>query len=200
LRICISAALAVASAALCYFLMGLFKKLAIADRMALFADPVFADPGQFGSHAVWVATLAYALQIYCDFSGYTDIAIGCARLLGIRFPKNFDAPYKATNIQDFWRRWHISLSSWLRDYLYVPLGGNRVLVEAGGRKIGDELPHDARHQVAEVVGRKAHERYMQEREWQRLLAEKDAAETVQDASTMWGVAGQATSGPGGGGQ
>lgn len=111
-----------------FFLMGLFKKLAIADRMALFADPVFADPERYRTSAVWVGVLAYALQIYCDFSGYTDMAIGTAHLLGYKLARNFHIPYAATNISEFWRRWHISLSSWLRDYLFIPLGGSR-----GGR-------------------------------------------------------------------
>ncbi len=108
-----------------YFLIGLFKKLAIADRMAAFADPVFAQPGQYGSYAVWIATLAYAIQIYCDFSGYTDMAIGCAHMLGYKLSPNFNLPYCARNVSEFWRRWHISLSSWLRDYLFIPLGGSR---------------------------------------------------------------------------
>jgi alginate O-acetyltransferase complex protein AlgI len=108
-----------------YIIMGLFKKMAIADRMAQFVDPIFADTTKFGSAAVWMAVIAYALQIYCDFSGYTDIAIGCAHLLGYRLAQNFDMPYLALNISEFWRRWHISLSSWLRDYLFIPLGGSR---------------------------------------------------------------------------
>jgi alginate O-acetyltransferase complex protein AlgI len=108
-----------------YVLMGLFKKLAIADRMAQFADPVFQDPTAYGSGAVWLALLAYALQIYCDFSGYTDMALGCAHMLGYKLAQNFNLPYLAANVSDFWRRWHISLSSWLRDYLFIPLGGSR---------------------------------------------------------------------------
>jgi alginate O-acetyltransferase complex protein AlgI len=108
-----------------FFLMGLFKKLAIADRMALYADPVFANPDQFNSGAVWLATLAYALQIYCDFSGYSDMAIGSAHLLGYKLAQNFNMPYLAANVSEFWRRWHISLSTWLRDYLFIPLGGSR---------------------------------------------------------------------------
>ncbi len=105
---------------------GLLKKVAIGDYLALnLVDRVFDAPTMYSSLEVYIAVVAYAVQIYCDFSGYTDIAIGSALLLGVRFPLNFDAPYKAHSIQDFWRRWHISLSTWLRDYLYVPLGGNR---------------------------------------------------------------------------
>jgi alginate O-acetyltransferase complex protein AlgI len=111
-----------------FFLTGLFKKWVIADRMAFFADPVFADPGAYRQGALWLAVIAYALQIYGDFSGYTDMAIGVAHLLGYRLAKNFDLPYLATNVSDFWHRWHISLSTWLRDYLFIPLGGSR-----GGR-------------------------------------------------------------------
>jgi alginate O-acetyltransferase complex protein AlgI len=108
-----------------YFLVGLFKKAVIADHLARLVDPVFADPAAYGSSAVWLAVLAYAVQIYCDFSGYSDMAIGVAHTFGFKLPFNFNMPYLAANITDFWRRWHISLSSWLRDYLYVPLGGNR---------------------------------------------------------------------------
>ena len=108
------------------FLIGLFKKAAIADQIALVIDPVFADPSKFGSTALWLAVLGYAVQIYCDFSGYTDMALGLAHTLGFKLPQNFNAPYLATSPADFWRRWHISLSSWLRDYLYIPLGGNRL--------------------------------------------------------------------------
>jgi alginate O-acetyltransferase complex protein AlgI len=108
-----------------FLLMGLFKKMAIADQMAQFADPIFADPSGFRSSAVWMGVLAYAVQIYCDFSGYTDLAIGSAHLLGYRLAQNFNMPYLAVNVSDFWRRWHISLSSWLRDYLFIPLGGSR---------------------------------------------------------------------------
>src|SRR5690606_38336372 len=105
---------------------GLMKKIAIGDYLALnLVDRVFDAPTMYSSVECYAAVLAYAVQIYCDFSGYTDIAIGSALLLGIRFPRNFNAPYKARDIQDFWRRWHISLSTWLRDYLYVSLGGNR---------------------------------------------------------------------------
>jgi alginate O-acetyltransferase complex protein AlgI len=109
-----------------FFLMGYFKKIAIADRMALYADPVFADPSQYGTAAVWLATLAYALQIYCDFSGYSDMALGTAHMLGYKLTRNFNMPYLAVNVSDFWRRWHCSLSNWLRDYLFIPLGGSRA--------------------------------------------------------------------------
>jgi alginate O-acetyltransferase complex protein AlgI len=108
-----------------YFLMGLFKKLAIADRMAMFADPVFANPENYNTGACWVATLAYAIQIYCDFSGYTDMAIGIAHAFGYKLAQNFNMPYIATSIAGFWHRWHMSLSTWLRDYLFIPLGGSR---------------------------------------------------------------------------
>ncbi|MGH7168719.1 MAG: MBOAT family O-acyltransferase [Gemmataceae bacterium] len=108
-----------------YFLMGLFKKLAIADRMAQFADPVFDHALDYQSPAVWIAMFAYALQVYCDFSGYTDMAIGTAHMLGYKLAENFNMPYLAANISEFWSRWHISLSTWLRDYLFIPLGGSR---------------------------------------------------------------------------
>lgn len=105
---------------------GMFKKVVISSFLATqIVDPVFRLPGEFGRWEVLWAIYAYAIQIYADFSGYTDIAIGIALLLGIRFPINFDAPYTAISLQDFWRRWHMTLSRWLRDYLYIPLGGNR---------------------------------------------------------------------------
>jgi alginate O-acetyltransferase complex protein AlgI len=108
-----------------YFLMGLFKKLAIADRMALLSGPVFEYPEKYSSGALWLATLAFALRIYCDFSGYTDMALGTAHLLGYKLALNFNMPYLAANVSEFWRRWHISLSTWLRDYLFIPCGGSR---------------------------------------------------------------------------
>jgi D-alanyl-lipoteichoic acid acyltransferase DltB (MBOAT superfamily) len=105
---------------------GLFKKVVISNMLATrLVEPVFAVPQNFGGWDTLLAVYGYAAQIYCDFSGYTDIAIGCALLLGYRFPRNFNAPYTAADPQEFWRRWHISLSSWLRDYLYFPLGGSR---------------------------------------------------------------------------
>ena len=105
---------------------GLFKKVVVANGLATgLVDPVFFDPAAFGTADLVLAAYGYAIQIYCDFSAYTDIAIGVAALLGYAFPPNFNQPYRAASIQEFWRRWHISLSSWLRDYLYKPLGGSR---------------------------------------------------------------------------
>jgi alginate O-acetyltransferase complex protein AlgI len=105
---------------------GLFKKVVIANYLAgAIVDPVFGDPARHSSPEAILGIVAYAVQIYCDFSGYTDIAIGVAKLLGFRFPQNFDRPYSARSVQEFWRRWHMTLSRWLRDYLYIPLGGNR---------------------------------------------------------------------------
>lgn len=107
-------------------LNGLLKKMIISDYISLnFVDRVFENPEMFSGIENLFAVYGYAIQIYCDFSGYTDIAIGLALLLGFRIPINFNSPYKAYSLVDFWRRWHISLSSWLRDYLYIPLGGNR---------------------------------------------------------------------------
>ncbi|MCS7021816.1 MAG: MBOAT family protein [Gemmataceae bacterium] len=107
------------------FLMGAFKKMAIADRMALFCDPIFQNPEAYRTTACWLAVLAYALRIYCDFSGYSDMAVGLGHLFGYKLTFNFNMPYLSPNISEFWRRWHISLSSWLRDYLFIPLGGSR---------------------------------------------------------------------------
>lgn len=105
---------------------GLIKKMLISDYLSInFVDRVFDNPSAFSGVEILLAVYGYAIQIYCDFSGYTDIAIGVALILGFRLPINFNSPYKATNITDFWRRWHISLSTWLRDYLYISLGGNR---------------------------------------------------------------------------
>ncbi len=105
---------------------GLFKKVVLASYLSdHIVDRVFANPELYSAAEVLFAVYAYAIQIYADFSGYTDIAIGCALLMGIRFPDNFNAPYAAVSIQDFWRRWHMTLSRWLRDYLYIPLGGSR---------------------------------------------------------------------------
>jgi D-alanyl-lipoteichoic acid acyltransferase DltB (MBOAT superfamily) len=104
---------------------GFVKKVVIADRMALVVDPAFRHVDLSNGSTLLLAAVFYSIQIYCDFSGYTDIAIGAGQVLGIRMMKNFDTPYLAASIADFWRRWHISLSSWFRDYVYIPLGGNR---------------------------------------------------------------------------
>jgi D-alanyl-lipoteichoic acid acyltransferase DltB (MBOAT superfamily) len=106
-------------------LKGFVKKAIIADYVAQYSDIVFSDPSSFSATESVFAVLAYTLQIFCDFSGYTDMAIGIALLLGYRLCTNFESPYKSFDITDFWRRWHISLSSWLRDYIYIPLGGNK---------------------------------------------------------------------------
>lgn len=106
---------------------GFFKKLVIADRLALFVDPIYNNnPVAQSGISFMIATILFSYQIYCDFSGYSDIAVGSAKVLGFRLVNNFNSPYFASSPSDFWRRWHISLSSWLRDYVYIPLGGNRV--------------------------------------------------------------------------
>jgi len=107
---------------------GLFKKTVVADRLALFVNPIYGHPADFDGPLLVAATVCFAFQIYCDFSGYSDIAIGSARVMGFRLMRNFDRPYHALSIAEFWRRWHISLSTWFRDYVYVSLGGNRVSV------------------------------------------------------------------------
>jgi alginate O-acetyltransferase complex protein AlgI len=108
------------------FAIGLMKKVFIADRLAQLGDPLIADIAHAGVLTAWLTMLGFALQIYFDFSGYTDMAIGLGRLFGVELPQNFDSPYLADSPADFWRRWHITLSRWLRDYLYIPLGGNRA--------------------------------------------------------------------------
>jgi len=109
---------------LALFGIGLFKKVVVADTFAIAANAGYAAEG-LGFFDAWTTSLSYTFQLYYDFSGYSDMAIGAALLFGIRLPVNFDSPYKAASIQEFWRRWHITLSNWLRDYLYIPLGGNR---------------------------------------------------------------------------
>ncbi|PIN70578.1 membrane-bound O-acyltransferase family protein [Candidatus Woesearchaeota archaeon CG11_big_fil_rev_8_21_14_0_20_43_8] len=109
-------------------LWGLFKKIVIADRLSLIVNPIYNNPDSFMGAHLMLATFFFAMQIYCDFSGYSDIAIGSAQVLGIRLMDNFKRPYFASSVSDFWKRWHISLSSWFKDYLYIPLGGNRVKV------------------------------------------------------------------------
>ncbi len=105
---------------------GLFKKVVIADRLARLVDPIYADFERAPGIALMLATVAFAYQIYCDFSGYTDIAIGISQVLGVTLVQNFRAPYHSRSLREFWTRWHISLSTWFRDYVYIPLGGNRV--------------------------------------------------------------------------
>ncbi|MCB0064655.1 MAG: MBOAT family protein, partial [Caldilineaceae bacterium] len=107
-------------------LWGMFKKVVIADRLALYVNQVYDHPGDHGALTLLIASYFFAFQIYCDFSGYSDIAIGAARVMGFDLMENFRQPYMARSIAGFWRRWHISLSTWFRDYLYIPLGGNRV--------------------------------------------------------------------------
>ena len=116
---------AMAQSGFLLILIGLVKKTVFADNLASVVDPIFNQPAHHGSLATLLAVYAFAFQIYFDFSGYTDIAIGAAKFLGFTFPKNFNYPYTALSIQDFWRRWHMTLSRWLRDYLYISLGGNR---------------------------------------------------------------------------
>ena len=110
---------------LALFALGAIKKLVISDQIAGHVDLVFTQPGTYDALSLLLAALGFGLQIYCDFSGYSDMAIGCARMMGYDFCLNFRMPYSATSVTEFWRRWHISLSTWLRDYLYISLGGNR---------------------------------------------------------------------------
>ena len=105
---------------------GFFKKLVVADRLALYVNDVYANPSAYTGLQLTIGTVFFAYQIYCDFSGYSDIAIGSARVLGFRLMENFDSPYHSLSITEFWRRWHISLSTWFKDYVYFPLGGNRT--------------------------------------------------------------------------
>ena len=107
-------------------LWGFFQKLFIADRLALYVDPIFNNLEDFNGTRLWVASYFFAFQIYCDFAGYTNIARGCAKVLGINLSINFKQPYLASSISEFWRKWHITLSSWFKDYVYIPLGGNKV--------------------------------------------------------------------------
>ena len=105
---------------------GMFKKVVVADRLAVFVNAVYNNPTHYKGTVLLIATIFFAVEIYADFSGYSDIAIGSARVIGFRLMLNFNKPYYARSISEFWKRWHISLSSWFRDYLYIPLGGNRV--------------------------------------------------------------------------
>ncbi|RZA10765.1 MAG: MBOAT family protein, partial [Proteobacteria bacterium] len=114
-------------AGLMRFCVGLGKKIIIADSAGVIADSMFGlPPDQLGASSAWIGALAYAIQILFDFSGYSDMAIGMGRMLGFRFPENFNQPYRSTSITEFWRRWHMTLSRWFRDYVYIPLGGNRL--------------------------------------------------------------------------
>jgi alginate O-acetyltransferase complex protein AlgI len=108
------------------FALGLCKKVLVADQVAPIADAAWSDPSGLTFAGAWIGALAFTIQIYFDFSGYSDMAIGLARMFGFRFPENFDRPYSAVSMTDFWRRWHITLSRWFRDYVYIPLGGSRV--------------------------------------------------------------------------
>jgi alginate O-acetyltransferase complex protein AlgI len=107
-------------------LVGFIKKAVFADTLGVFADAAFNDPSALSTYTAWLAVLAYSGQFFCDFSGYTDIARGCSQVLGLRLPENFDYPYASRSITEFWQRWHMTLSRWLRDYLYIGLGGNRA--------------------------------------------------------------------------
>ena len=138
------------SRAIWMIMAGLFKKVVVSSYVSTaIVQPVFAAPSKHSALEVIFAAWGYAVQIYCDFSGYTDIAIGLALLLGFRFPVNFDGPYTARDLQDFWRRWHITLSRWLRDYLYIPLGGNR------GSQLADRPQHHDHDAARRAVARRS---------------------------------------------
>ena len=107
------------------FAFGLFKKIVLADNISVFVDAVHKSPAAFSALTLLLAAYAYAIQVYCDFSGYSDMAVGCAAVLGYELPRNFNLPYLSKNVTEFWKRWHISLSAWMREYLYYSLGGNR---------------------------------------------------------------------------
>jgi alginate O-acetyltransferase complex protein AlgI len=106
--------------------IGFFKKVVIADRISMIVNTVYNSPSNYGNEYLFIATIGFGIQIYCDFSGYSDIAIGASRVMGFKLMENFERPYFSKSISEFWGRWHISLSTWFRDYLYIPLGGNRV--------------------------------------------------------------------------
>ena len=107
------------------YALGLFKKLVLADRLSVFVNEVYATPNAFSGWSIWLCVVSYSLLIYFDFSGYSDMAIGSGKMLGFYLPMNFNMPYLSQNVTEFWRRWHISLSAWIRNYIYIPLGGNR---------------------------------------------------------------------------
>ena len=106
-------------------LWGFFQKMVIADRVAILVDTVYSNIMIYNSYELLVAAIGFSIQIYCDFSSYSNIAVGAAKIMGLELMENFNTPYFANSIQDFWRRWHISLSTWFRDYLYIPLGGGK---------------------------------------------------------------------------
>ena len=116
---------------------GLFQKMVIADRLAVIVDKIYSHPNQFGGLTLAFATVLFAFQIFCDFAGYSDVAIGTAQVLGFKLMTNFRQPYLATSVAEFWKRWHISLSTWFRDYVYLPLGGNRKGPAAAYRQRAD---------------------------------------------------------------
>jgi alginate O-acetyltransferase complex protein AlgI len=124
-----------AATGICFFVAGMAKKIFIADRLAGPANTFFGNPAG-GVVGAWIGVLAYTFQIYFDFSAYSDMAVGLAHMLGIQFPQNFNSPYKAANISDFWRRWHMSLSFWLRDYLFISMGGSRKGTWKTARNLG----------------------------------------------------------------
>ncbi|MFG0315890.1 MAG: MBOAT family O-acyltransferase [Planctomycetota bacterium JB042] len=107
------------------FVLGLFKKVVVADNLSLYVDTIFAAPDEFSALALWCGAFGFALQVYLDFSGYADMAIGLARVFGVELPENFDAPYLARSVTDFWRRWHMTMGAWLRDFVYIAAGGSR---------------------------------------------------------------------------
>ena len=123
-----------------FFALGLFKKIVLADNISTFVDAVYESPAEFHALTVLLAVAAYAVQIYCDFSGYSDMAVGGAKCLGYDLSRNFNLPYISRNVTEFWKRWHISLSTWLMEYLYIPLGGNR---KGKARQYINLMPHHA---------------------------------------------------------
>ncbi len=107
-------------------LWGFFKKIVIADNLAIIVDQVYGNPNDYNGYTLLFATYLFSFQIYCDFSGYVDIALGVAQIFGIKLSENFNFPYTSKSFKEFWHRWHITLSTWFRDYIYIPLGGNQV--------------------------------------------------------------------------
>jgi len=170
---------------------GLFKKVVIANYLGTaIVDPLFGDPSRHSAPEAIVGLVAYAVQIYADFSGYTDIAIGLAKLLGFQFPQNFDRPYSARSVQEFWRRWHMTLSRWLRDYLYIPLGGNRkgkarTYVNLMLTMVLGGLWHGAAWHF--VVWGGLHGAYLAVGQWKRERRAMGAlAEPPETSTVLWG--------------